>query len=86
MKNYNAPLINILIWLYVGLMCYLTIYGFNENADLYLGIAIGLLLSVNIVYIDKEINKKEIIFLLMNIGLLVICSYLLIVFNQLDVR
>ncbi len=87
MKNYILPLINSIIWIFTLIICYVHInIGDGENLLLYSGISIGLLLAINLTYVEKKLFFKEIIFILINIILTILISYLTLVFIQLDVR
>lgn len=87
MKNYILPLVNSVVWIYTLIICYVYInIGDGENLLLYSGISIGLLLAVNLAYIEKKLFLKEIIFILINIILTILMCYLTLVFIQLDVR
>ncbi len=87
MKNYIILLINLLIWIYTIIICYVHInIGDGENLLLYSGISIGSLLAINLAYIERKICLKEIIFILINIILIVLISYLTLIFIQLGVR
>lgn len=86
MKKNTVILTNILIWVYVIVICYTHINGGNGELLLYSGIAVGLLLAINIAYIERNISLLEIIFILINLILTGLVSYLSLVFIQLDVR
>ncbi|MDR6157115.1 hypothetical protein QF023_000631 [Chryseobacterium sp. SLBN-27] len=87
MKNYIIFIINLIIWSYTAIICYNHINGGDgENLLFYSGISIGLLIAINLVYIAKKVSIKEIIFILINIILFILVTYLSLVFIQLDVR
>lgn len=87
MKNYVLPLVNSVVWIYTLIICYVYInIGDGENLLLYSGISIGLLLAINLAYIEKKLFLRQIIFILINVILTILISYLALVFIQLDVR
>lgn len=87
MKKYIILLINVLIWIYTLIICYVDVsLGGGGNFLLYSGISIGLLLAINLAYLERKIFLKEIIFILINIIFIILISYLTLVFIQLDVR
>lgn len=87
MKIYILSLTNFIIWIYTIIVCYTHVNGgYENNLLLYSGISIGLLLAINLAYITRKIFLKEIIFILINIILVILISYLTLVFIQLDVR
>lgn len=87
MKNYIIFIINLIIWSYTAIISYNHINGGDgENLLFYSGISIGLLIAINLVYISKKVSIKEMIFILINIILFILVTYLSLVFIQLDVR
>lgn len=87
MKNYIILIITLLIWSYTAIICYTHInVGDGENLLFYSGISIGLLLAINLIYIGRKVSVQEVLFILVNIILLIVITYLSLIFMQLDVR
>lgn len=78
---------NVLIYIYSTIVCYSNIKGLNESTTLlFSGISIGLLMSINIAYIQEKLRVIEIILMFINFVFIALTTYLSFVFIQLDVR
>lgn len=85
-KNNIKVILNTLVLVFAMIIFYMSINGLLSCEVLYMGIVLGILIFINLLYIRQKNELINYIFIILNIIGCVIFSYLIIVECQLKVK